>query len=424
MAHHASIALPAEQGARRPILTRSFGWGFVASFALRCNLYVLSVIMTAYCMERYGADIATASLATGIFTIGCLGARFLGGPVTDRLGLVPTTLLGFALTAGSSLLYLVAGDIYTVIAIRLCHGLFYGVASTTVTSMASAQVPEERHGEGMGYFMLSVTLASAVGPLVGIALMGSANYTALLLLAAGLAVAGFVATLLCGPTVGQEELGRQLEDLESLEPDAPEVDFSPDGVRLLPTPPGLARFLELSVLPVGAVIFISYLVYGAVSAYLDPFAQQAHLMGAASFFFLAYAASMLASRPFTAKILDRHGPVPLMVPGFLALGAGIGLMGLSTNGVELLVSAALIGYGLGAIQPTGLALATQYLERSRYTVANATFYMMSDLAVGVAPIVFGLIVPTTGYRGLFLGLVAVAAVGLVTFEALHRARRI
>ncbi|WP_251158588.1 MFS transporter [Caniella muris] len=424
MAHHTSIALPAEQDARRPILTRSFGWGFAASFALRCNLYVLSVIMTAYCMERYGADIATASLATGIFTIGCLGARFLGGPVTDRLGLVPTTLLGFALTAGSSLLYLVAGDIYTVIAIRLCHGLFYGVASTTVTSMASAQVPEERHGEGMGYFMLSVTLASAVGPLVGIALMGSANYTALLLLAAGLAVAGFVATLLCDPTAGQEELGRELEDLASLEPDTPEVDFSPDGVRLLPTPPGLARFLELSVLPVGAVIFISYLVYGAVSAYLDPFAQQTHLMGAAGFFFLAYAASMLASRPFTAKILDRHGPVPLMVPGFVALGAGIGLMGLSTNGVELLVAAALIGYGLGAIQPTGLALATQHLERSRYTVANATFYMMSDLAVGVAPIVFGLIVPAVGYRGLFLGLVAVAAAGLGAFEALHRARRI
>ncbi len=173
------------------------------------------------------ADIAAASLATGIFTIGCLGARFLGGPVTDRLGLVPTAILGFSLTAASSLLYLVAGDIHAVIAIRLCHGLFYGVASTTVTSMASAQVPEERHGEGMGYFMLSVTLASAVGPLVGIALMGSANYAALLLLAAGLAAAGLASTLLCGPTAGQEELGREPEDLESLEPDAPPRWTSP-----------------------------------------------------------------------------------------------------------------------------------------------------------------------------------------------------
>ena len=71
-----------------------------------------------------------------------------------------------------------------------------------------------------------------------------------------------------------------------------------------------------------------------------------------------------------------------------------------------------------------MALATQCLERSRYTVANATFYMMSDLACGVAPIVFGLVVPLTGYRGLFLGLVAVAAAGLVAFEALHRARMI
>lgn len=50
--------------------------------------------------------------------------------------------------------------------------------------------------------------------------------------------------------------------------------------------------------------------------------------------------------------------------------------------------------------------------------------MMSDLACGVAPVVFGLVVPLTGYRGLFLGLVAVAAAGLVAFEALHRARMI
>lgn len=307
LAHHTSIALPAEQDARRPILTRSFGWGFVASFALHCNLYVLSVIMTTHCMERYGPTSPRRRSPPASSPSAAWGGRFLGGPVTDRLGLVPIAILGFSLTAASSLLYLVAGDIHAVIAIRLCHGLFYGVASTTVTSMASAQVPEERHGEGMGYFMLSVTLASAVGPLVGIALMGSANYAALLLLAAGLAAAGFASTLLCGPTAGQEELGRELEDLESLEPDAPpEVDFSPDGVRLLPTSPDLARFLELSVLPVGAVIFISYLVYGAVSAYLDPFAQQAHLMGGAGFFFLAYAAPMLASRPFTAKILDRH----------------------------------------------------------------------------------------------------------------------
>lgn len=221
LAHHTSIALPAEQDARRPILTRSFGWGFAASFALHCNLYVLSVIMTTHCMERYGPTSPRRRSPPASSPSAAWGGRFLGGPVTDRLGLVPIAILGFSLTAASSLLYLVAGDIHAVIAIRLCHGLFYGVASTTVTSMASAQVPEELHGEGMGYFMLSVTLASAVGPLVGIALMGSANYAALLLLAAGLAAAGFASTLLCGPTAGQEELGRELEDLESLEPDAP-----------------------------------------------------------------------------------------------------------------------------------------------------------------------------------------------------------
>lgn len=111
----------------------------------------------------------------------------------------------------------------------------------------------------------------------------------------------------------------------------------------------------------------------------------------------ATAAAMLISRPFTAKILDRQGPTPLIVPGFIALGAGIFLMGLALNGVELLAAAALIGYGLGTIRPTGLALSTQYLGKSRYAVANATFYMMTDLACGISPIIFGFVVPALGY---------------------------
>ncbi len=124
----------------------------------------------------------------------------------------------------------------------------------------------------------------------------------------------------------------------------------------------------------------------------------------------------------TAKLLDTRGPAPLLVPGFVAMGAGIVVMGMAANGAALLAAAALIGYGMGAIQPTGLAMATRHLDRSRYTVANATFYMMGDLACGVAPVIFGLIVPMVGYRGLFCGLVLVAAAGVALFEGLHRKR--
>lgn len=416
---------PAVSPASDRLFTRTFTWGFIASFGLRTNLYLLSVVMTAYCMSRYGCDISTASIATGIFTIGCLAARFCGGPVTDRLGLKATTLLGMGLTCLATFLYVVAGSVEAIIAIRLMHGLCYGVASTTVTSIASANIPENRHGEGMGYFMLSVTLASAVGPLVGIALNSAATGNLLFYLAGTMAAAACVAVILAGPLSPEESAeGQAIEDITSLEPQAPSIEFDQTAPRLLPTPPSLKRCLEFSVFPIGSLAFVSHLVYGSVSAYLDPFAQQAHLMGAAGLFFVVYAAAMLISRPFTAKILDRQGPTLLIVPGFVALGAGIFLMGLSVTGAELLAAAALIGYGLGAIQPTGLALSTQYLGRSRYTVANATFYMMTDLACGISPIIFGFAVPTLGYRGLFCSLLLLSVAGIAGYSLLHRAHRI
>lgn len=437
----AAQAAPAEKAEQPVLFTRSFNLGFLASFLLRGNFYLYSVTTAAYCMARYGVDTATAGLAVGIFTIGCLVSRLIGGPLVDRFGLKPVNYAGFALTAVASLSYLVLPTVWPVVVVRFLHGMVYGVASTTSTSTAAVTIPGERHGEGMGYFMLSVTLASAVGPLLGMVLLNGAAYTPMFVIGALMAVAGLLASLLMGdPDEAQEAEARVIEDVEALEPDAPCVALAvpdaldPTGVpevvggaeEAAPSPMRRAveKCLELSVLPVGIVVFISYLAYGGVSAFLDPFAEQANLMGSAMFFFVAYALAMLVSRPFTAKILDRRGPAPLMVPGFVALALGVGLMGLAPNSVTLLVSAALIGLGIGAIQPTGLAMATTGIDKSRFTVASATFYMMSDTATGIAPIVFGLIVPFLGYRGLFDLLVLVALAGGGVFLALYHSGRI
>ena len=52
-------------------------------------------------------------------------------------------------------------------ALRLLHGIAYGACSTTIGTIVTALVPDSRKGEGVGYYMLSVTLGRGHRPLPG-----------------------------------------------------------------------------------------------------------------------------------------------------------------------------------------------------------------------------------------------------------------
>lgn len=54
--------------------------------------------------------------------------------------------------------------------LRFVQGMTYGMASTVIAITVASIVPESRRGEGIGYFTLSITLGSAIGPFLGISL--------------------------------------------------------------------------------------------------------------------------------------------------------------------------------------------------------------------------------------------------------------
>ena len=49
--------------------------------------------------------------------------------------------------------------------LRFLHGFAFGACSTSIGTIVTALVPDDRKGEGVGYYMLSVTLGAAVGAL-------------------------------------------------------------------------------------------------------------------------------------------------------------------------------------------------------------------------------------------------------------------
>ena len=51
---------------------------------------------------------------------------------------------------------------------RLLHGITLGMASTATGTIVAQIIPKTRKGEGIGYYSMSATLATAIGPFIGL----------------------------------------------------------------------------------------------------------------------------------------------------------------------------------------------------------------------------------------------------------------
>ena len=164
---------------------------------------------------------------------------------------------------------------------------------------------------------------------------------------------------------------------------------------------------EKRAVPISIVCAGIYFCYSGILSFLTPYAEQTHLQTAASFFFIVYSAVILLTRPFTGRFFDRKGERFIMLPAFVSFFIGMLLLSRTHGSILLLVSAAFVGFGIGAIQSCGLALAVKNSPEERVGYVNSTFYIFVDLATGLGPFLLGFLIPAAGYRGLYLILAGV-----------------
>ena len=121
--------------------------------------------MTAYVRDEFRTDSMMAAIAVSIFIVGDLIARLFSDRIIGRLGLRMTAVVSLLVSSILSIMYLVAWDVASICVLRLAHGITYGAMGTAVNTKVSLSIPSERVGEGMGLFMTSVSIGSALGPM-------------------------------------------------------------------------------------------------------------------------------------------------------------------------------------------------------------------------------------------------------------------
>ncbi|WP_413007760.1 MFS transporter [Peribacillus frigoritolerans] len=365
------------------------------NFFLFLTFYVLMVTLTIYTMDNFNASQAQAGLASSIFVLGAVLVRPIAGKKIDKIGRRKMLLGSLVLFLIASIGYFLVNSLSLLLIDRFIQGFAFGLATTATGTIAADIIPNERRGEGTGYFAMSTNLAMAFGPFIGLLITQHFSYSIIFYAASLFAAFSLVASLFMNVPEGDKGGA------------SPQKGFK------------ISDYFEKRALPISIFIGFAGFTYSSILSYLTSFAKEMDLMDAASFFFVVFAVFLLASRPFTGRMFDVKGENAVIYPSLLLFAVGMVILSQSHHGITLLIAGALIGVGYGTFQSSCQAISIKEAPSNRMGLATSTFYTMYDFGIGVGPFLLGFLIPFTGFKGLFIGMSVFAFVLIGIYYLAH-----
>ena len=381
---------------RTRLWTKDFVIVSSINFFITLIFYLLMVTLAIYAVNELDASTSEAGLISGIFIIGTLIGRLFIGRFIDSIGRKKTLFIGLIFFTLTTLLYFVDLGIGFLLVNRLIHGMAMGMASTATGTIVAQIIPPTRKGEGIGYYSMSATLATAIGPFIGLFMAQHTSFQIIFSFCLALGVISLItAFFLYVPAL---KVTAKVTESKGFK---------------------LSNFIEPKALPISIITLLLAFCYSSVLSFISFYAIEIDLVNTASFFFVVYAVAVLISRPFSGPLMDRKGSNFIMYPAFIIFGVGLLLLSMTTNSFTLLAAGFLIGLGFGNMQSSSQAIAVKLTPPHRMGMATSTFFIMLDAGLGFGPYILGFIIPITGYSTLYVILGVLVILTSVLYHFLH-----
>lgn len=349
---------------RQKLWTKNFLIISAANFIIYFTFYLLMVTMSLFVTEKFNASASQAGLASGIFVIGALFARIISGKYLEKIGYKKMLYFGLIFFLITTICYIFVQNMGMLILDRFLNGACMGIASTATGTIVAKIIPDERRGEGTGYYTLSLTLSAAVGPFLGMLISRNSDFQKSFLICAAVVTASLIAVFFVKVP---ENLNAGMA--------AP--------VQKAPHSFSFKSFFEVNAIPISVVSAITAFGYASILSFLTSYVKEIHLSYAGSFFFVVYAATVFLSRPFTGKLLDKKGESIVIYPAICTFAAALFLLGCAGNSFLLLLAGVLVGLGYGTLSSSCIAIAIKSSPSEHAGLTTSTSYMFQDLGIGI-----------------------------------------
>lgn len=336
----------------------------MATLCMSVSFYFLISALPIYFTEQLHISTGLTGLLLSIFTISALLIRPITGYTIDTYGRKWLYLIAFFFMAILFNFYLVAITITAIIILRLMHGLAWGITTTVGATIAVDLLPASKRGQGLGIYGLSMPIAMALGPMIGLFIVQHFSYSFLFITGFVISLLGFGLLLFIKfPKYKQPEEKAGLT---------------------------FGNLIEKKSLPLSINVLFITVPYGGVISFIAIYAQKTGI-GSAALFFLIFAVGIAIARLVSGKIFDKHGPHKVFLLAILLLIAAFPALALIHNMAGFLLSSLCIGTGYGAIFPLSQAMVNNMVDVSRRGAANSTLFTAFDLGIGAGMAITGII---------------------------------
>jgi MFS family permease len=329
-----------------------------------------------------GGDNSISGLLFGLFMLFAIFSRPLFGKLIDEKSRRMVLITGGVISAILSLSYVFALSIGLLLLLRAFHGFGFGATTNSSGTVVSDIVPKSRLAEGIGYFGLANTLATAVGPALSLFIIMNYNYNLLFIVSS---ILGFIA-LFCSFFINYE-----LKNKES------EHELSNPKVKRK-----LSEIMyEKTALPTGLVTIFIYVAMGATLTFIPIYALSLGIEDI-GLYFTVYSFALLFTRIAGGKLADKYGYSLVIIPGMIMIVLSFVVLAYATSLSAFIISAILYGLGLGSVDPTLNAVMIRLCPPDRRGVGNSTFFTAKDLGGGLGAVIFGFVSLSQGFRSVYL----------------------
>lgn len=377
------------------IFTRDFLLVFVAAGLIRICYQIQNTVTPLYA-QNLGLSKSSIGLLVTVLTVTSLAIRpFMGGWL-DRYGRMRFALAGTAIFVLATLWNGFAGTLFLLIVVKALQGVGFSAHTTSVSTMATDVLPEERMSEGIGYMGLTSSVSMAVAPAIALSMVGSGQFGAAYITAFAAGALSLVAIGFCRSKPKEPAPGQALQKAT-----------------------GIARFFEPAALKPSAVMLLLGLCSAAPTTFLSIFAlDRGFTTDQVSLYFTINAVTLALARLFGARIARTLSMRRTFVIASALNAAAFLLISVSSGIWTLWAAAALYGLGYGTLYPLLNGLAIVASPPHRRGTAMATFLTSMDIGLGIGASFWGVLADLTSIDVIFPLSAGLSVLGYVLYRLL------
>lgn len=398
------------KGAQPKLFTKAFICIALTNFAVFFSFQLTTVGMPVY-LEQLGADELAVGLTVTLVTAAALLVRPFAGLILDSFGRKGALITGIILMLFVIVAYLLFPLVGVVLALRIFHGVGWGLSSTSTSTIVADVIPKVRFAEGMGWYALGGSLSAAIGPALSIFLLEEVGAQAMIFVASASLGIAFVLSLFVEDQAMPDKNNQAKHESAAGSASSASRNAKP---KLT-----LDSLIERDAWLPSLEILLVNVGFAAITAFIAVYGM-AQGVANISLYFVVYSLVTIVSRPIIGRIIDQKGFFVPSVLGTLCVAVTLVTISVSHDIGMFCIAGVFAGLGLGTVQGAFQTMAVSSVPPQRKGVATSTFLIGLDGGLCWGSAIAGVLAVMVGYSGMFAVMALFPFVATIFFVVCYK----